>query len=333
VPKERGLDTEGILRAAVDGKLEVLVVLGADPVSDFPDAKLARDAIASVPTLIAVGGFLTQTSSRADVVLPTTFWGEKAGTVSNLEGRVQRAARKVAPEGTAMDDWRIAVELAARLGRDPDLATVEEVTDQIAAVAPAFARVDAALTRRARDGAVLPLTEHASELVMRAGDLSIMAEDGATQSWDPIKVEGAEPADESEAPTEEAAAPAAEAPPLHVWNGSTSTADVPARDAYALRLVAQRTLYDGGRIVTKSPLLSAQRPEPLLRANPADVARIGSGQVRVTTTRGTRELPLVADDRVPPGIARYDFTGDGEGPAALIDAAAPVTDLRVESVR
>jgi predicted molibdopterin-dependent oxidoreductase YjgC len=232
-----------------------------------------------------------------------------------------------------MDDWRIAVELAARLGRDPDLATVEEVTDQIAAVAPAFARVDAALTRRARDGAVLPLTEHASELVMRAGDLSIMAEDGATQSWDPIKVEGTEPADESEAPTEEAAAPAAEAPPLHVWNGSTSTADVPARDAYALRLVAQRTLYDGGRIVTKSPLLSAQRPEPLLRANPADVARIGSGQVRVTTTRGTQELPLVADDRVPPGIARYDFTGDGEGPAALIDAATPVTDLRVESVR
>ena len=39
--------------------------------------------------------------------------------------------RKVAPEGTAMDDWRIAVELAFRLGRDFDLATVDEVTDEI----------------------------------------------------------------------------------------------------------------------------------------------------------------------------------------------------------
>ena len=68
--------------------------------------------------------------------LPCTLWGEKAGTVTNLEGRVQRVGRKVAPEGTAMDDWRIAAELAARLGRDLDLATVDEVTDEIARVAP-----------------------------------------------------------------------------------------------------------------------------------------------------------------------------------------------------
>jgi NADH-quinone oxidoreductase subunit G len=333
VPKERGLDTEGILRAAAEGRLDVLVILGSDPVSDFPDSNLARDAIANVPTLIAVGAFLTQTSSRADVVLPTTLWGEEAGTITNLEGRVQRVARKVAPEGTAMDDWRIAVELAARLGADVDLATVEEVTDEIAAMAPAFARVDAALTRRARDGAVLPLREHGEELVMRGGDLSILADDGSSVSWDPIKVESAEPADASELPAGEEAAPAPEAPALHTWNSAVSSPEAPGRDAYALRLVAQRTLYDGGRIVTQSPLLAAQRPEPVLRANPADVARIGSGRVRVTTTQGAQELPIVADERVPAGVARYDFTADGDGPSALIDASAPVTDLRVESLR
>jgi hypothetical protein len=32
-------------------------------------------------------------------------------------------------------------------------------------------------------------------------------------------------------------------------------------------------------------------------------------------------------------VARYDFSADGAGPAALIDVTAPVTDLRIESVR
>ncbi len=40
VPKERGLDAEGILRAAADGRLDVLILLGADPIADFPDATL-----------------------------------------------------------------------------------------------------------------------------------------------------------------------------------------------------------------------------------------------------------------------------------------------------
>ena len=65
-----------------------------------------------------------------------------------------------------MPDWRIAAELALRLGEDFDLETVEEVQDEIAAVAPAFAGVDAALLRRARDGAVLPIADHRDELVL-----------------------------------------------------------------------------------------------------------------------------------------------------------------------
>ena len=66
--------------------------------------------------MIAVDAFRTASSRRADVFLPATVWGEKSGTVVNLEGRVQRVQRRVAPEGAVMDDWRIAVELAERLG-------------------------------------------------------------------------------------------------------------------------------------------------------------------------------------------------------------------------
>ena len=39
LPAEPGLDTEGILRAAADGRLDVLVLLGADPLVDFPRSR------------------------------------------------------------------------------------------------------------------------------------------------------------------------------------------------------------------------------------------------------------------------------------------------------
>src|SRR4051812_8685520 len=179
VPAAKGLDAQGILEAAAAGKIEVLVIFGSDPVADFPDGDLGKRGVAGAKHLIAVGAFLTGTSGRADVALPCTLWGEKTGSVTNLEGRVQRVGRKVAPEGTAMDDWRIAVELALRLGTDFDFATVDEVTDELARVAPALAGVDSKLLKSARDGVVLPLSEHTDELVLRTRGLSILAEDGS----------------------------------------------------------------------------------------------------------------------------------------------------------
>ena len=333
VPAERGLDAEGILRAAADGKIRVLVLVGADPVSDFPDATLARRAIDAVDTIIAVDGFESESTKRAEVFLPCTLWGEKAGTVTNLEGRVQRVGRKVAPEGTAMDDWRIAAELALRLGRDLDLATVDEVTDEIARVAPAFAGVTSELVKSARDGVVVPVAGHLDEIVLRTRELSIMADDGSGTSWDPIKVDGAapdEPADESEVTAD------VDAPALHEWDRRAPQPEAPARDAYALRLVVGRALYDDGRLVSETPLLQRLVRDPDLRVHPSDLARIGvdsGGQVKVTSTRGSQVVAVRADAGVPAGIACMDFSADALGAALLVDAGQPVVDLRVESLR
>ncbi len=233
-----------------------------------------------------------------------------------------------------MDDWRIAVELAFRLGADVDLATVNEVTDELARVAPAFNGVDTALLRKVRDGAVLPLREHRDELVVRSTrDLSILADDGSGVSWDPIKVEGddAQPAEV----VEERAVPA-DAPAVHTWPQATPSYEAPARDAYALRLVAPRALYDRGRITSETSLLRELARPATMRLNPSDAARFGvetGDDVRVTCARGTFTVAVEPDPGVPAGVARYDFTADGEGPAAMIDAGSPVTDLRVESIR
>jgi NADH-quinone oxidoreductase subunit G len=369
VPSGRGLDATEILRAAAGGKIQVLVLLGADPMCDFPDAELARRALDGAGYVIAVDAFVSRSTQRAEVFLPCTLWGEQTGTVTNVEHRVQRVGRKVAPEGTAMDDWRIASELAYRLGTDFDLATVDEVADEMAQVAPAQLGATSSLLERVRDGVVLPLREHLDELVVRTRDLTIMAEDGPSISWDPIKVEGeaatastadeSVPADGSEATATEAAPAddasdgadtteavdtahsasaeaAAVAPELYVWDLQVAETNVPARDAYALRLVVGRKLYDRGRVVAETPVFAPLAPDPALRINGHDLAALGveSGTlVKITGARGSLEHPVVADDAVPAGVAYMPFLADGTGPAQLIDVDAPVTDLRVETRR
>ncbi len=136
VPASRGLDAEGIIAAAAEGRVACLILLGADPLADFPDRSLARRALAGAGFVIAVDSFLTASSRRADVVLPAATYGEKGGTTTNIEGRVSRLHQKITAPGTARPDWMIAAELAWRLGGDLGFGSEDEVWDEIERLAP-----------------------------------------------------------------------------------------------------------------------------------------------------------------------------------------------------
>lgn len=148
-PGEGGLDSDGIIRAAAEGKLECLVLVGTDPIGDYPDVDLARRALAGARRIIAVDTFLTESSKLADVVFAAAASGEKSGTTTNLEGRVTVVNRKITARGTARPDWMIATELSARMGADLGYSSVGEVTDAIAASVPAYAQATrVAIARR-----------------------------------------------------------------------------------------------------------------------------------------------------------------------------------------
>jgi NADH-quinone oxidoreductase subunit G len=138
----QGLDTEGMLRAAADGGIDVLVLLGADPAVDFPDRDLARRALEAVGTVVAVDTFLTESSRQADVVLAAAGYAEVDGTVTNIEGRVSLVAERVTAPGTARPDWTIAAELADRLGGDLGVTSLEDLRAEIGRVAPPYVGLD-----------------------------------------------------------------------------------------------------------------------------------------------------------------------------------------------
>ena len=279
VPSASGLDTAGMLAAAAAGDLDVLVLLGADPISDFPDGELAERALSAVGTVIAVESLPNaSTLARADIVLPAAMATEVDGTFTNLEGRVSVVEQKVTPPGTARADWMIAAEVALRLGADLGVDSPAAIRAELAAVSSVHGS----------------LTESALAASMVEGVLV----SGSSVS----------------APTS---------------SGGTA----PTNDAYSLRLVTGRRMYDAGTMIQACPSSAGLAAAPTVRLNPADFDKLGldaGTAVKVISARGELVVPLAVDAGVPAGSAVIPANAPGVNANTLIDASASVTDVRVE---
>ncbi|MEG3618051.1 NADH-quinone oxidoreductase subunit NuoG [Magnetovibrio sp. PR-2] len=133
VPGEGGLDTQGILDACGDGKVEVLYLLGAD---GMEAAKLSDTFI------IYQGHHGDSGAHLADVILPGAAYTEKNATFVNTEGRVQRTSLAVFPPGAAKEDWAIVRALSGELGKTLSYNTLADVRARMAALNSVFATTD-----------------------------------------------------------------------------------------------------------------------------------------------------------------------------------------------
>jgi len=158
-PVTAGLDTVGILEGVDQGTVRALILVGADPVRDSLDPGLARDAIESAEYVVAIDLFINDSNRLADVILPAAGFGEKEGTVTNVEGRVQKVNQISPAPGQARPDSAILDDIALRMGRPLGLPSAEAITKEIAERAPAYEGVSWELLEwDERDGAVVPLS-------------------------------------------------------------------------------------------------------------------------------------------------------------------------------
>lgn len=118
IAPEPGLTVVEIMDAVHAGDISGMYVLGENPAMSDPDVEHARDALAKLEHLVVQDIFLTETANYADVILPSSAWPEKTGTVTNTNRQVQMGRPAVAPPGDAKEDWWITVELAKRMGLD-----------------------------------------------------------------------------------------------------------------------------------------------------------------------------------------------------------------------
>ncbi|NQV97763.1 MAG: NADH-quinone oxidoreductase subunit NuoG, partial [Acidimicrobiaceae bacterium] len=126
-PQGNSGDAIDILSSAAEGKIECLILLGADPLTDVADSDLVQRAFAQIKHVISVDTFLNASNRNAEIVLPAASFGEKSGTTTNLEGRISNVSQKITPRGTSRPDWMIATELGLCLGVDLGVSSLEEL--------------------------------------------------------------------------------------------------------------------------------------------------------------------------------------------------------------
>jgi NADH-quinone oxidoreductase subunit G len=349
VPAARGRDTAGILAAAAGDQAEgprvtALVLLGADPLCDFPDRRLAGRALERAGFVVAVATAPGAVLDHADVVLPAAEAHERPGTTTNIEGRISRLGQKLVPPGQAWPDWMIAGELAVHLGHDLGYDSVGTVWDEIERVAPAYRGITRSVLDAvgAADGVVAPLRADPVTLSRRSAPL------------DPIAVPGVESVERQGTGLQAglAASPNAgvatdagrraadgSAPARPTALTSPVDLDVPhvsPADGYSVRLVASRVLYDDGSALGAVPSLAGLVAPGTLRANPHDLDDLGvasGSRVRLRSATASAVVPVEPDPSLPRKVVAADFNvplGDGTV-ADLIDHAFPVVDLRMET--
>ncbi len=340
VPASTGMSTHEILRSAAQGSLGALILLGADPVVDFPDHE-SEKALSGGAFVVAVTAHLCESARRADVVLPAAMYAERGGTTTNFEGRVTTLGKKVTPPGQAWEDWAIAAELATALGSDLGFTSFDDIAAERTRLVPLFRHFTPHIWNApsTRDGVLLPLATAPVGLT------------GAPRALDPVATPGI-----GSLPHHAVRPPSPS--PLFTGTGTTgpsgavaspgavrfsrpaSPPDLPAPDAYSLRLVAPYRLYDCGTHVVGSAHLAALAPVGTVRVNHYDLDRLGASTgdtLRAVSPGGSHQVVVEVDDEVQRGTAVMGFNlavAEGSVSArSLIDLSAPVTDIRLEAHR
>ena len=112
-----GLKAVDMFEAIHDGRIKAVWIMATNPAVSLPNTARVREALDKCP-LVVVSDCVddTDTIRYADVVLPSTTWGERDGTVTNSERRISRQRPFRFSPGLAQEDWQIICDVAERMG-------------------------------------------------------------------------------------------------------------------------------------------------------------------------------------------------------------------------
>ncbi len=119
-----------------------LIVLADDPPSVAPMGLDAMAALGKIEFLVVLDAFSTPTARMAHALLPIASFAETDGSVTNLEGRLQRVRAAASPPGEARSGWQVLAGLCGKFGMACSYASAAEVLREISQAAPAYSGME-----------------------------------------------------------------------------------------------------------------------------------------------------------------------------------------------
>jgi NADH-quinone oxidoreductase subunit G len=114
------------------GSIKAVAAFG----EDLSQIGLTPEDLRRLEALIVLDILPNATTRSATVLLPSSAFAEKRGSMINIKGRLQRLNRAIQPPGSARDDWEIIRDLNQQLTGVNTIYLVEDVFKQIAEAIP-----------------------------------------------------------------------------------------------------------------------------------------------------------------------------------------------------
>ncbi len=301
-----GLTVGEMLKAARDGKVKAMWIVGENVAMSDPDSHHVVDALNKLDFLVVSELFMTETAQLADVVLPAASFAEKDGTFTNTERRVQRVRQAIEPVGESRTDWDIVCDVAKRLGAQAgfDFKSAEAIMKEIALLTPQYAgitydRIDA-------NGLQWPVPnqEHPGTPILHTQQFT-----RGKGLFSPV--EHQEPAENPD-------------------------------EMFPFTLTTGRILqhYHTGAMTRRVPGLEQLAPEERVELNPDDAVKLGVNDgdwLHISSRRGQVEARAWVTDRVGHGVVFMTFHYAEALTNALtntaVDPIAKIPELKVCAVK
>ena len=115
-----------------DSNKNIVFTIGANPVnSSFFGSKI-KDILEDTEYVVSLDIFKNETTELADLILPTTAFGEKEGTITNMEMRVMKQNKILPDPGSTLSEWEYLIMIAQSLGKDINYDSVNQLNSELA---------------------------------------------------------------------------------------------------------------------------------------------------------------------------------------------------------
>ncbi|MDA0270228.1 MAG: molybdopterin-dependent oxidoreductase [Chloroflexi bacterium] len=161
-PASGGKSFAEIVAAAQSGEIKAVLLHADNPLLTSPGSSDVVDALQRLEALVVIDSVRSTAAEHATVVLPEAPFFSKDGTTTNADGHVFRHHPAPKPGQQAQPGLNVLLALAGALGAPVSYASVEAVTNAVAArvdgyptaaalgTAPGSTRVTGEATRAAR---------------------------------------------------------------------------------------------------------------------------------------------------------------------------------------
>tara|TARA_B100000902_G_scaffold385895_1_gene427829 strand:+ start:361 stop:2694 length:2334 start_codon:yes stop_codon:yes gene_type:complete len=115
----------------VESNSNIVFTIGANPVNGSYFSSNIQNILKKADYVVSLDIFINETTELADLILPTTSYGEKEGTMTNMEMRVLKQNKILPDPGSALSEWEYLVMVAKSLGKEINFDNVYEINKSL----------------------------------------------------------------------------------------------------------------------------------------------------------------------------------------------------------